>query len=71
MENIRWDVGRGWGYRGGWFGGVKGRDRKGETIKTYFSLGRAVYVHYFNYIRERAPQFDCVMLSLGASAKSS
>jgi len=43
---------------------VTGRER--GDAKTCFSAGRAVYVYYFQDIRQGAPQSDCVMLFGGA-----
>ena len=58
LENVhvRWDVGRRWGCCGGWFAGVRKRER--GDAKTCFSAVRAVYVYYLKDIHHS----DCVML---------
>ena len=46
---------------------MKGRKR--GDVKTCFSAGRAVYVHYFKDVRQGALQSNCVM-SFGGARQS-
>jgi len=61
IEKVRWDVGQGWGCRGGWLG-VRGEWKGMKDVKNVFGgmLARSVYVHSFNDIRQGALQSDCV-----------
>ena len=50
MERVPWNVGQGWGCRGGWFEGVRGRERGDATKHAFWRVEGSV--HYFNDIHQ-------------------